>query len=368
MSSRTPLYEQHLAAKAKVVDFAGWEMPLHYGSQLDEHHRVRRAAGMFDVSHMTVVDLRGSRVQEFLRWLLANDVARLNLPGKALYSCLLNPWGEVLDDLIAYFMTEDWFRLVVNAATRSKDLAWIRARAAEVGGVEVQERTDLAMVAVQGPEARGQVLAVLSDSNGLATAAEGLVAFQGVAGDGEKADWFVARTGYTGEDGFEVILPTASAPGFWEALRAAGVAPCGLGARDTLRLEAGMNLYGNDMDETVTPLESGLSWTVAFNPPDRDFIGRAALESQRKAGVSQKLVGLVLQGRGVMRHGQAVQVPGVGGGIITSGGFSPTLEQSIALARVPLATSTECQVEIRGQWLSARVVKPPFVRFGKSQL
>jgi len=348
-----------------MVDFAGWEMPLHYGSQLDEHHRVRRAAGMFDVSHMTVVDLHGSRVREFLRWLLANDVDRLRLPGKALYSCLLNPQGEVLDDLIAYFLTENWFRLVVNAATRSKDLTWIKARAAEVEGVEVWERTDLAMVAVQGPEAREKVLALLFGR--FATTAAGLVAFQGIAGDGVRTDWFVGRTGYTGEDGFEVILPATSAPDFWEALRAAGVAPCGLGARDTLRLEAGMNLYGNDMDESVTPLESGLSWTVAFAPSDRDFIGRSALEAQRKAGVPRKLVGLVLQGRGVMRHGQTVMVPGVGDGIITSGGFSPTLEQSIAFARVPTATSTECQVEIRGQWLPARVVKTPFVRFGKPQ-
>ncbi|CAK0769514.1 aminomethyltransferase [Gammaproteobacteria bacterium] len=364
MGSRTPLYEQHLAAGAKIVDFAGWEMPLHYGSQLEEHHRVRRAAGMFDVSHMVVVDLHGPRVREFLRRLLANDVGRLRLSGKALYSCMLNPGGGVLDDLIAYFLTEDWFRLVVNAATRSKDLDWIRSQANQVD-VAVRERTDLAMVAVQGPEARERALSVLSGR--LAATATGLASFQGVAGDGGDADWFIARTGYTGEDGFEVILPAVGASDFWEALRVAGVAPCGLGARDTLRLEAGMNLYGNDMDETVTPLESGLTWTVAFTPAERDFIGRAALEAQRETGISHKLVGLVLQGRGVMRHGQAVKVPGVGDGVITSGGFSPTLEQSIAFARVPAATSTECHVEIRGQWLPARVVKTPFVRFGKPQ-
>jgi aminomethyltransferase len=344
------------------VDFAGWDMPLHYGSQIEEHHRVRRDAGMFDVSHMAVVDLHGPRVREFLRWLLANDVGRLLLPGQALYSCLLNPWGGVLDDLIVYFLTEDWFRLVVNAAPRRKDLDWIGTRATGYA-VEVRERTDLAMVAVQGPAARERVLAVIPA--GLAAMAAGLTSFQGSAGGG---DWFVARTGYTGEDGFEVMLPAAAAPDCWEMLRAAGVAPCGLGARDTLRLEAGMNLYGTDMDETTTPLESGLTWTVAFTPAERNFIGRAALETQREAGISRKLVGLLLQERGVMRNGQAVRIPRVGEGIVTSGGFSPTLERSIALARVPAATGDECYVEVRGRWLRARVVKPPFVRFGKPRV
>ena len=365
MGSRTALYEQHLAAGAKIVDFAGWDMPLHYGSQIEEHHRVRRAAGMFDVSHMAVVDLHGPQVRAFLRMLLANDVNRLTLPGKAIYSCMLNPQGTVLDDLIAYFMTEDWFRLVVNAATRHKDLQWIATHAVAFG-VQVQARTDLAMVAVQGPQARALTLTVLHAT--LAHAAESLVNFQGCAGTDVCRDWFVARTGYTGEDGFEVMLPITQAPPFWTALAAAGVAPCGLGARDTLRLEAGMNLYGNDMDETTTPLEAGLTWTVAFAPADRDFIGRSALEQQRSAGITHKLVGLLLQGRGVMRHGQAVKIAGVGNGIITSGGFSPTLEKSIALARVPVATVGACQVEVRrDQWLPAQVIKIPFVRFGKPQ-
>jgi aminomethyltransferase len=314
---------------------------------------------MFDVSHMTVVDLRGPQVRKFLRRLLANDVSRLSLSGKALYSCLLNPGGFVLDDLIVYFLNEHWFRLVVNSSTRAKDLAWLQSQVAD-DNVEIRERADLAMVAIQGPEARERTLTVLPD------VPTGLAPFQGGGRGGDEGDdWFIARTGYTGEDGFEVMLPAASASDFWEALRVAGVVPCGLGARDTLRLEAGMNLYGNDMDETVTPLESGLTWTVAFTPAERDFIGRAALEAQRKIGISHKLVGLILQARGVMRHGQAVKVPGVGEGIVTSGGFSPTLEQSIAFARVPVATSTECHVEIRGQWLPARVVKLPFVRFGK---
>jgi aminomethyltransferase len=289
---------------------------------------------------------------------LANDVGRLNLSGKALYSCMLNPGGGVLDDLIAYFMNENWFRLVINSATRDKDLAWIRTQAAE-DDIEIRERIDLAMIAIQGPQARERTLTVLPD------APMELISFQGsVRGNGDN-EWFIARTGYTGEDGFEIMLPSASASDFWEALRAAGVVPCGLGARDTLRLEAGMNLYGNDMDETVTPLESGLTWTVAFAPAERDFIGRSALEAQREAGISRKLVGLILEARGVMRHGQSVKVSEDGDGVITSGGFSPTLEKSIAFARVPATTTTECHVEIRGQWLTARVVKLPFVRFGK---
>ncbi|CAK0757400.1 aminomethyltransferase [Gammaproteobacteria bacterium] len=361
MANRTALYGQHLVDQAKMVDFVGWEMPLHYGSQIEEHRQVRNAAGMFDVSHMAVVDLHGQQVREFLQWLLANDVGRLKAPGKALYSCMLTPEGGVLDDLIVYFLREDWFRLVVNAATRDTDLAWIRSRAA-MKNVEVRERVDLAMIAIQGPLARERTFTVLTN-----TLPE-LSVFQGsfIAGTGGD-DWFISRTGYTGEDGFEVMLPNADASSFWAALRAAGVTPCGLGARDTLRLEAGMNLYGNDMDETVTPLESNLGWTVAFTPDSRDFIGRAALEAQSRIGISQKLVGLLLQTRGIMRHGQAVQVPGViGEGIITSGSFSPTLEQSIAFARVPTATHDECHVEIRRQWQLARVVKLPFARFGKS--
>jgi len=362
LGQKTPLYEQHLAAGAKMVEFAGWQMPLHYGSQLTEHRQVRTNAGMFDVSHMAVIDLHGSGTREFLRWLLANDVARLTVPGKALYSCLLNENGFVLDDLIAYFISEDWFRLVVNASTREKDLVWIRSHAAKYA-VEVQSRTDLAMLAVQGPEARARVFACLPSE--LSSSASNLDFFQGAAG---TQGWFIARTGYTGEDGFEIMLPAGETAAFWQRLLSEKVFPCGLGARDTLRLEAGMNLYGNDMDEESTPLESGLAWTVPFSPPDRDFVGRAALLAQIKRGVLQKRVGLVLQARGVMRHGQTVRVPNIGEGIITSGGFSPVLECSIAFARVPVGTSGECEVEIHSRWLSARVVKPPFVRFGSPKI
>ena len=359
MAKRTPLYEAHLAHGAKIVDFGGWDMPLHYGSQIEEHHHVRRTAGMFDVSHMTVVDLTGDTTRAFLRYLLANNVDRLQVSGKALYTCMLNERGGVIDDLIVYFLREDWFRLVVNAATRDKDMAWISAQA-QAFKVTVTERPELAMIAVQGPQARKHVHALLDAE--LRAKAAALAPFN--AADG--GELFVARTGYTGEDGYEVILPEARASGFWNALAQAGVKPCGLGARDTLRLEAGMNLYGADMTEDTTPLVSGLTWTVAWEPVERGFIGRPALETQRAGGVPQKLVGLVLEGKGVLRNHQKVVVAGVGEGEITSGSFSPTLGVAIALARVPAATGASCQVDMRGKLMAARVVKAPFVRNGKS--
>jgi len=361
MGNKTPLYETHKAMGAKLVDFAGWDMPIHYGSQIEEHHAVRRDAGMFDVSHMTVVDLRGAQVRAFLRHLLANDVDKLQQSGKALYSCMLNEQGKVLDDLIVYYLDEGWFRLVVNSATRAKDLAWITGQAAAFD-VEVSERPELAMIAVQGPNARDKVLSLLDEAQRATVSGLGL--FYGV----EVGDRFIARTGYTGEDGFELMLPEGQAVDFWNALHAAGVQACGLGCRDTLRLEAGMNLYGADMDESVSPLVSGLTWTVAWEPQGRDFIGRAALESERAAGLAQKFVGLVLEDKGVLRNHQKVLVAGAADGEITSGSFSPTLGRAIALARVPAATGDRCQVEVRGKLLAARVVKPPFVRNGKPQI
>jgi aminomethyltransferase len=359
VSRRTPLFDLHQKLGARIVDFGGWDMPLQYGSQIAEHHAVRRAAGVFDVSHMCVVDLQGERVRPFLRRLLANDVARLKVAGKALYGCMLNDSAGVLDDLIVYFLQESWFRAVVNAGTREKDLAWMRQQAAQFG-VAVLERADLAMLAVQGPEARGKAAALMSPAG--AAEALALEPFLGREIDG----WFVSRTGYTGEDGFEIMLPAEQAPGVWQALNSAGVTSCGLGARDTLRLEAGMNLYGSDMDESTHPLESGLAWTVAFEPRERAFIGRDALEAIRARGPQRKLVGLLLEGRGVLRSHQKVLVPGGGEGEITSGTFSPTLERSIGLARVPAAASASVQVDIRGKLHDARIVRPPFVRHGKA--
>ena len=361
MGRRTPLFGLHTDLGARIVDFGGWDMPVQYSSQIGEHHAVRRSAGVFDVSHMCVVDLHGEKVRPFLQKLLANDVGRLHEAGKALYSCMLNENGGVIDDLIVYYLTPDWFRVVVNAGTRDKDLSWIRKHAAEFG-VQVTERTDLAMLAIQGPEARSKLAKLLSPAGEQSALA--LDVFTGREIDG----WFIARTGYTGEDGFEVMLPAPDAVRVWKDLNAIGVASCGLGARDTLRLEAGMNLYGNDMDESRNPLESGLAWTVSFEPPSRDFLGRRALEVVRERGAPLKLVGLLLEDRGVLRSHQKVLVSGVGEGETTSGTFSPTLERSIAFARVPVQTGNRVQVDIRGKLLNASVVKPPFVRNGKPRI
>jgi aminomethyltransferase len=362
MALRTPLHDTHVAAHARMVDFGGWDMPVNYGSQIDEHHAVRRDAGMFDVSHMCVLDLTGSRSREFLRFLLANDVAKLKTPGKALYSCMLNERGGVIDDLIVYFLTESWFRMVVNAGTRDKDIAWIKQQALAFN-VDVKVRDDLAMIAVQGPNARAKAVSVLGADT---QAALELKVFSG----GEFGRYFITRTGYTGEDGFEVMLPKDEAGELWLKFNAVGIAQCGLGARDTLRLEAGMNLYGNDMDENQSPLESGLTWTIAFEPRDREFIGRAALDAQQAVGVLRKLVGLLLEDRGVLRSHQAVIVDGQPSGAnmmgeVTSGTFSPTLERSIALARVPVAAEGTVKVDIRGKQLAARIVPYPFARNGK---
>ncbi|HEX9276939.1 MAG TPA: glycine cleavage system aminomethyltransferase GcvT [Casimicrobiaceae bacterium] len=358
MLRQTPLNAAHRAAGARMVDFGGWDMPVSYGSQIEEHHAVRRDAGMFDVSHMLAVDLSGDQARAFLRYALANNVDKLAVQGKALYSCLLRPDGGILDDLIAYFLREDAFRIVVNAATADKDVAWFNALIAERGSeLALKPRRDLAMIAVQGPSARDKLWRALPESRAVSESLKPFVA-------AELDDYFIARTGYTGEDGFEITLPAVRAAGLWNALAAAGVQPCGLGARDTLRLEAGMNLYGQDMTEADNPLESGLAWTVDLASP-RDFVGKAVLSA---AQIERQQVGLILQGKGgVLRSHQKV-LTAKGGGEITSGTFSPTLAQSIALARVPVgvAPGDTVAVEIRDKKLNARVVKPPFVRHGKA--
>ena len=358
--NRTPLYETHAVAGAKLVDFGGWEMPLNYGSQIEEHHAVRRDAGMFDVSHMRPVDLEGADARAFLRVLIANNVDKLMLPGKALYSCMLNDAGGVIDDLIIYYMRDDWFRVVVNASTAHKDIAWMRQVAAKRGfDVRMTPRADLAIIAVQGPNARAKFWQARPSTR---VDTEQLSPFFAVETDG----LFVARTGYTGEDGFEVILPANNAAQLWSDLTDAGVAAAGLGARDTLRLEAGMNLYGNDMEEGISPLDAGLAWTIDLKTP-REFIGRTALErAQQNAGARRTFVGLKLLDRGVLRSHQKVVTP-AGDGEITSGTFSPTLQASIAMARVPreVQVGDTVQVDVRGKLLSAQVVKMPFVRNGK---
>ncbi len=361
MTQQTVLNAAHRALGARMVDFGGWDMPLHYGSQVEEHHQVRRDAGMFDVSHMTVVDLTGPRVREFLRRLVANSVDKLQKPGKALYTTMLNAQGGVIDDLIVYFMSEDWFRLVVNAATRDKDLAWISAQA-QAFDVAVRERPEFGMVAVQGPNAREKVIGLLREEDRAPVSKLVRFSAREARTDGGIAV-FVARTGYTGEDGFEVVVPEADAEAFWNALLAAGVKPAGLGARDTLRLEAGMNLYGQDMDETVSPYEAALGWTVALDE-GRDFVGRGVLERQHADGAPRQMIGIVMDEKGVLRHGQKVLTDN-GIGEVLSGTFSPTLGKAIAFARVPAGAPGAVRVDIRGKEVPVRVVKVPFVRDGK---
>ena len=363
MTQKTILNETHRALGAKMVDFGGWDMPIHYGSQIDEHHLVRKDAGMFDVSHMTVVDLKGAKVRDFLRKLVANSVDKLKVSGKALYTCMLNPQGGVIDDLIIYYLSEDFFRLVVNAATREKDLAWISEQA-KAFDVSVTERPDFGMIAVQGPTARDKVLGLLREEDRARIGKIGKF----VAGDAKTVggvDVFVARTGYTGEDGFEIVVPENQTVAFWNELLAAGVKPAGLGARDTLRLEAGMNLYGQDMDDAVSPYEAALAWTVTLDE-GRDFIGRNVLEAQKAAGAPRQMIGLVMDEKGVLRHGQKVLTAN-GEGEILSGTFSPTLGKAIAFARVPAGAPGDVRVDIRGKEVPVRVVKFPFVRDGQAQ-
>ncbi|MDO4878805.1 MAG: glycine cleavage system aminomethyltransferase GcvT [Neisseria sp.] len=358
----TPFYQAHQEAGAKLVDFAGWSLPLHYGSQVAEHEAVRRSAGMFDVSHMLVTDIEGKEAKAFLRRLLANDVAKLGFTGKALYSAMLNGQGGVIDDLIVYRTNDEEtrYRIVSNGATREKDSAQFR-KIGEPLGVAFNPRYDLAMLAVQGPEAAARVLSVKPE---WAETVSGLKPFQGADLGG---DWFVARTGYTGEDGVEVILPGGQAPDFFRALQKAGVQPCGLGARDTLRIEAGMNLYGQDMDDVTSPLEAGMAWTVDLKDEGRDFVGRDALLALKARGVPCKQVGLLLEHGGVLRAGMEV-LTDQGRGVITSGVFSPTLKQSVAFARVPSAfEGGQAKVLLRGKEVAVRVLKLPFVRLGKPQ-
>ncbi|WP_116135873.1 glycine cleavage system aminomethyltransferase GcvT [Trinickia diaoshuihuensis] len=363
---QTPLNAAHRVQNARMVDFGGWDMPVNYGSQIDEHHAVRTDAGMFDVSHMCAVDFAGPRARAFFEYAIANNVGKLQTPGRALYSCMLNEAGGVIDDLIVYFFSDDFFRVVVNAGTADKDIAWFNALNAERGfGLTITPRRDLAIVAVQGPNARAKLWQVLPS---VREATEPLKPFNAARVDAAPyGELTIARTGYTGEDGFEIIVPASHVVALWQALQAAGVRPCGLGARDTLRLEAGMNLYGQDMDENVSPLDAGLAWTVDLSAP-REFVGRAALE---RDGSRQAFVGLILQKEngkagGVLRAHQKVVTP-LGEGEITSGTFSPTMQESIAFARVPqgVRPGDVVQVQIRDKALPASVVKLPFVRNGK---
>lgn len=359
INKRTALYQEHVNLNAKLVDFFGWDMPINYGSQIEEHHAVRQHAGMFDVSHMTIVDIQGVDAKAYLQKLLANDVAKLQTKGKALYSGMLNETGGVVDDLIVYFFEPTNYRLVVNSATRDKDINWLN-KVADGFDVQILERDEFAMIAVQGPNAKSKAASLFSAAQQEAVA--GMKPFFGV----QAEDLFIATTGYTGEAGYEIMVPVDSAARVWQQLLEAGVKPCGLGARDTLRLEAGMNLYGQDMDENTSPLAANMGWTITWEPTDRDFVGRAAVTAQ-KANGTEKLVGLVMTEKGVLRAGLKVRCE-AGEGVITSGTFSPTLGHSIAFARVPKNVGDTVEVEMRKKWITVKVVKPSFVRNGKSVL
>ncbi len=352
----TPLYQAHIDADGKMVDFGGWEMPLNYGSQIEEHHQVRNDVGMFDVSHMTTVDFKGAEAKKFLQTLIANDVDKLKVAGKALYSCMLNETGGVVDDLIVYYQDDENYRMVINAGTTEKDIAWINAQA-EGFDVAVEPKLDLAMIAVQGPNARQKVYEAIPGTEDVAGE---LKPFNSASLGG----LFIARTGYTGEDGFEIMLPEKSAEFTWKMLMEVGVKPCGLGARDTLRLEAGMSLYGSEMNDEVSPLEAALTWTVDLTDEERRFVGRDALEALKDKGANNTIVGLVLEGKGVIRDHQKV-VTNNGEGEVTSGTFSPTMNKAIALASVPKGSEGLCEIEMRNKMVSAKIVKPPFVRNGK---
>ena len=374
---RTPLYQSHVDSEGKLVDFSGWELPIHYGSQIDEHEAVRTDAGMFDVSHMVIVDVKGTDSKAWLQKLLANDVNKLKKVGKALYSPMLNEQGGIIDDLIVYLSNADEteYRIVSNAATRDKDMVQFE-KVAEGFDVTLNERNDLAMLAVQGPKA---VEKLTQAKPNWAETLESITPFVGAdLTDIEGPNWFVARTGYTGEDGVEVILPADDAAAFFALLKENGIKPAGLGARDTLRMEAGMNLYGHDMDETISPYDCNMAWTLALKD-DRNFIGREALVNNRKQAkednTAMKQVGLLLTSRGVLREGMEVTInqgsDNEQKGVITSGTFSPSLKNSIAIARVPDNVTEEDNVQIdlrgKGKFVDVRVLKLPFVRNGRQQ-
>lgn len=358
MTQTTPLYGLHERLGAKLIDFSGYLMPLHYGSQIDEHHRVRSRVGIFDVSHMGVLDVEGEDAGPFLRRLLANDVARLQNPGRALYSCLLNPQGGVLDDLIVYYRAPGRYRLVLNASRKHSDIEWMQTEIRALR-VTLVPRADLGLLALQGPGAGAALEMVFTPD--FASRLGALKPFTFL----ESEEGFVARTGYTGEDGFEIALTERQLIEAFSIWVEGGVAPVGLGARDTLRLEAGLNLYGQDMDETTTPLESNLAWTVCWDPAERRFIGREVLERQRREGVSRTLTGVVLGGAGVLRAHQELRDGERSVGMITSGTFSPTINAAIGLARVVEPRPAEARVVIRDRLLPVRWHTPPFVKRGR---
>ncbi len=368
MLLKTPLHAQHVAAGAKMVNFGGWDMPIDYSGKglgvIKEHLAVRRAAGLFDVSHMGEVDIVGSGALAFLQRVTSNDVAKLQ-DGHAQYSALPMPTGAPVDDIIVYRFSAERFLLVVNASNRAKDVAWLQSQGAQ--GCEINDRSDeFALLALQGPKAAG-ILQTLTKAE---LASVGYYKFTTGTVAGLAAT--MARTGYTGEDGFEIMVKAAEGPALWDALLAAGSAdglvPAGLGARDTLRLEAKMCLYGNDIDETTTLVEAGLGWITCVEPHKGDFNGRSVLAEQKAKGTSRKLVGFEMKDRGIARHGYPVLVAGKPVSTVTSGSMAPFLEKNIGLAYVPsehAAVGSPLGIEIRGASVAAEIVRTPFYKRAK---
>jgi len=356
---RSFLHDRHVAAGAKLVEFAGWEMPVQYGGVIGEHRAVRSAAGLFDVSHMGEFLVTGPGAESFIQRLTPNDVAKLT-PGRAHYSGLLTTAGTYVDDLLVYRLGEEEFLLVVNAANTEKDFAWVKEHLD--GEVELTDRSmDYALLALQGPRAL-EILQSLTETD-LSTIRYYRFADGVVAG----CPSLISRTGYTGEDGFELYLPPAEAPTVWDRLleagTPAGLVPAGLGARDTLRLEAGMALYGHEIDDTTTPWDAGLDWVVKLDKGD--FVGRQALVAQQDRGTERRLVGFEVEGRGIARQGHPVMADGKKVGDVTSGTWSPTFEKALGMAYVPhrlAEPETELALEVRGKPLTARVVRLPFYK------
>jgi aminomethyltransferase len=373
----TPLAEAIRAAGGRLVPFAGWEMPVQFAGVIQEHQAVRRHCGVFDISHMGVLRLRGEAVKDVLQTLVPSDLFRIG-PAEACYTVLLNAAGGIRDDLIVYDRGHrsavddpqscDEVVLVINAACADADTAWLRSQLEPAGIAITDRKADGVLLALQGPEAQAQLEALSGEElSGLPRFGHRDLTLAGAAaGEAAGATAFVGRTGYTGEDGFELLLSRAAGQALWAQLLERGVEPCGLGARDTLRLEAAMHLYGQDMDAETTPLEAGLGWLVHLEMAT-GFIGREVLERQSAEGLSRRLVGLKLQGRAIARHGYPVLQGGVEVGTVTSGSWSPTLEQAIALAYVPAEASrpgTALAVRIRGRDEPAEVVRRPFYRRG----
>ncbi|MEG4516561.1 MULTISPECIES: glycine cleavage system aminomethyltransferase GcvT [unclassified Microcoleus] len=361
--ARTPLYDLSLQLKARMVPFSGWEMAVQYAGISSEHQAVRQQAGMFDISHMGKFGLRGKQIIEKFQPLVPSDLSRLQ-PGQAQYTVLLNAKGGILDDIIFYCQEPDATTgeeravIIVNAATRLADKAWITTHLelSELSFTDLSE--DKVLIAIQGPEAVNYLQPFVEDN--LAQ----IKAFGHLETNLLGQQSFIARTGYTGEDGFEIMVDAEVGKELWRKLLEAGVVPCGLGARDTLRLEAAMALYGQDIDDNITPLEAGLGWVVHLDTKG-DFIGREVLEQQKASGVSKRLVGLEMQGRHIARHGYPVIFEGETVGEVTSGTLSPTLNRAVALAVVPAKLAKigqELEIQIRGKNYPASVVKKPFYR------